>query len=284
MTGADLARDVSTATPTPCRPPAGVPVRYRVAAVDLGIKAATPLAMARLGCEVTRAAGGRAPREQILAGRPGRGVFLQRSGRPGRGRLRGRGDARACSPAGVPVFGICLGSQILGRALGLGTYKLRFGHRGVNQPVKDLRHRPGADHQPQSRLRGGHARRRRRPAEAGRAPGPAGQRSARRPRQRARRWQRGASPGATFATDFGAAEVTHVNLNDGVVEGIRLLDRARVQRPVPPRGRARPARRGRTCSTSSRPDGAAALDAGEGAPCRGVRTCSRCSSSGPGRS
>ena len=39
---------------------------------------------------------------------------------------------------GVPVFGICLGSQILGRALGLGTYKLRFGHRGVNQPVKDL--------------------------------------------------------------------------------------------------------------------------------------------------
>ena len=45
---------------------------------------------------------------------------------------------RGVLAAGVPVFGICLGSQILGRALGLGTYKLRFGHRGVNQPVKDL--------------------------------------------------------------------------------------------------------------------------------------------------
>ena len=46
---------------------------------------------------------------------------------------------RGVLAAGLPVFGICLGSQILGRALGLGTYKLRFGHRGVNQPVQDLR-------------------------------------------------------------------------------------------------------------------------------------------------
>ncbi len=95
------------------------------------------------------------------------------------------------------MFGICLGSQILGRALGLGTYKLRFGHRGVNQPVKDLAHRAGADHQPQPRLR-----RRACPAPQATGTGAA----------RARSTRRSARP-----------EVTHVNLNDGVVEGIRLL-------------------------------------------------------------
>ena len=61
---------------------------------------------------------------------------------------------RGVLAAGMPVFGICLGSQVLGRALGLGTYKLRFGHRGVNQPVQDLRTGKVADHQPQPRLRG----------------------------------------------------------------------------------------------------------------------------------
>jgi carbamoyl-phosphate synthase small subunit len=89
------------------------------------------------------------------------------------------------------VFGICLGSQILGRAIGLDTYKLRFGHRGVNQPVQDVRtgkvqitsHNHGfAVEMP-----------------AGRADG-------------------------RFKTSFGPAEITHVNLNDGVVEGLRLLD------------------------------------------------------------
>ena len=45
--------------------------------------------------------------------------------------------ARACSAAGIPVFGICFGNQVLGRALGFGTYKLRYGHRGINQPVQD---------------------------------------------------------------------------------------------------------------------------------------------------
>jgi carbamoyl-phosphate synthase small subunit len=88
----------------------------------------------------------------------------------------------------VPVFGICLGSQILGRALGLGTYKLRFGHRGVNQPVKDLRsgrvHITSHNH--------GFAV---------------------------------AMPeGGEFETPFGRAQVSHINLNDGVVEGLRLLD------------------------------------------------------------
>ena len=128
---------MSTPEPYTVRPPDGTPVRYRVAAVDLGIKTSTPLSMARRGCEVTVLPAA-ATAAEILATAPGRRVLLQRPRRPGRARLRGRRRCAACSAAGVPVFGICLGSQVLGRALGLGTYKLRFGHRGVNQPVKDL--------------------------------------------------------------------------------------------------------------------------------------------------
>ena len=212
MAGADLAREVSTPEPYTVSPPPGTRVRYRVAAVDLGIKAATPRSMAAAGLPGAGAPGhqhgGRDPGH-----RPGRGVLLQRPRRPGGGRLRGGGRCAACSPQAVPLFGICLGSQILGRALGLGTYKLRFGHRGVNQPVKDLRHRPGADHQPQPRLRGRPARRGRRGAGPGRTgrgrPGAGG------------RPERVAGP---FETPFGRAQVSHVNLNDGVVEGLRLLD------------------------------------------------------------
>ncbi len=54
---------------------------------------------------------------------------------------------------GLPFFGICFGNQLLGRALGLGTYKLPFGHRGINQPVLDKQHRTGGDHVAQPRLR-----------------------------------------------------------------------------------------------------------------------------------
>ena len=92
MIGADLAREVTTPEPYLVAPPAGQAVRFRVAAVDLGIKAATPVAMAGLGCEVhvlpatTTAA-------EILADQPRRRVLLQRPRRPGRLRLRGRRDA-----------------------------------------------------------------------------------------------------------------------------------------------------------------------------------------------
>jgi carbamoyl-phosphate synthase small subunit len=89
------------------------------------------------------------------------------------------------------VFGICLGSQILGRALGLGTYKLRFGHRGVNQPVRELA--------------GGRVRITSHNHGFAVAPPDAG-------------------PGEPFETPFGRGQVSHVNLNDGVVEGLRLLD------------------------------------------------------------
>jgi len=132
---------------------------------------------------------------------------------------------RGVLAAGVPVFGICLGSQILGRTLGLSTYKLRFGHRGINQPVKDLAtgrvqitsHNHGFAVAPPgaAALPGADA------PEAGPGAGVP--------------WAgRGASHGtfvmhdhnllAPFDTPFGRAQVSHVNLNDGVVEGIRLLD------------------------------------------------------------
>jgi carbamoyl-phosphate synthase small subunit len=187
MAGADLAREVSTTEPYVVGPPAGTPARYRVVAVDLGIKAATPRSMARLGCEV-RVLPAASTAAEILAPGPD-GVFF--SNGPGDPAAAGYAveAMRGVLATGIPVFGICLGSQIMGRALGLDTYKLRFGHRGVNQPVQDLRtgrvqitsHNHGfAVAMPEAR-------------------GP-------------------------FDTAFGPAEVTHINLNDGVVEGLRLLD------------------------------------------------------------
>jgi carbamoyl-phosphate synthase small subunit len=188
MTGADLARDVSTPEPYLVRPPDGAPVRYRVAAVDLGIKAATPRAMAALGCEV-QVLPATVTAQDILATKPD-GVFF--SNGPGDPAAIGYAvDAmRGVLDAGVPVFGICLGSQVLGRALGLDTYKLRFGHRGVNQPVQDLR---TGRVQITSHNHG---------FAVALPP----------------------TPDTRFETAYGPAEITHIDLNDGVVEGLRLLD------------------------------------------------------------
>jgi carbamoyl-phosphate synthase small subunit len=208
MSGADLAREVSTAEPYTVRPPAGTPVRYRVAAVDLGIKAATPRAMARLGCEV-HVLPATATAAEILALSPDGAFFSNGPGDPAAAGYAVEA-MRGILAAGRPVFGICLGSQILARALGLGTYKLRFGHRGVNQPVKDLRtgrvqitsHNHGfAIAKPGAGSAGMHT-------EAG--PGTQA--------------QAGARGTARFETEFGWAAITHVNLNDAVIEGLRLLD------------------------------------------------------------
>jgi carbamoyl-phosphate synthase small subunit len=206
MTGADLARIVTTPHPYTVSPPPGVRTRYRVAAVDLGIKNATPQNMAARGMEV-RVLPATVTAEEILATAPD-GVFF--SNGPGDPAAAGYAVSamRGVLDAGVPLFGICFGSQILSRAVGLDTYKLRYGHRGVNQPVMDLStgkvyitsHNHGF--------------------AAALPPG------ATEEREPDGTWAH-VPPGARqpFETPYGAAAVTHVNLNDGVVEGIRLLDR-----------------------------------------------------------
>jgi carbamoyl-phosphate synthase small subunit len=212
MLGADLAREVSTARPYTVDPPPGTGVRYRVTAVDLGIKAATPRSMARRGCRV-RVLPATSTAAEILATDPD-GVFF--SNGPGDPAAAGYAvEAMRCVLAQeVPLFGICLGSQILGRALGLGTYKLRFGHRGVNQPVKDLAtgcvQITSHNHGFAVAL----------PDAAG------GERDSdpeREPPWAAAQVRPAAL--APFETPFGRARVSHLNLNDGVVEGLRLLDR-----------------------------------------------------------
>jgi len=207
MTGADLAREVSTPQAYVVGPPAGGPVRFVVAAVDLGIKAATPRQLARLGCMV-HVLPATTTTAEILAISPDGAFFSNGPGDPAAAGYAVE-SMRGVLAAGLPVLGICLGSQILGRALGLATYKLRFGHRGVNQPVMDLRtgrvqitsHNhgfavamPGADP----------------PADpaAGHRPRPAARVGRQQP----------------FETPFGSAVISHVNLNDGVVEGVALLD------------------------------------------------------------
>jgi carbamoyl-phosphate synthase small subunit len=140
MAGADLAGEVSTdaayvvAALGPDGAPLAEPVA-RVAAVDLGIKAMTPHRMAERGIEV-HVLPAASTIEDVLATAPDGVFFSNGPGDPGAAThevelLREVLDRR------IPFFGICYGNQILGRALGYGTYKLGYGHRGVNQPVLD---------------------------------------------------------------------------------------------------------------------------------------------------
>jgi carbamoyl-phosphate synthase small subunit len=135
MSGAALAGEVTTAS-TYVVPAVG-PKRFTVAALDLGIKARTPAHLAARGVEV-----------HVL---PATSTFadIRASGADGVFFSNGPGDPATADrevallgevlAAGVPFFGICFGNQLLGRALGFGTYKLRYGHRGINQPVLDRR-------------------------------------------------------------------------------------------------------------------------------------------------
>ena len=112
----------------------------------------------------------------------------------------------------MPYFGICFGNQLFGRALGFGTYKLKYGHRGINQPVMD---RTTGKVEVTAHNHG---------------------------------FAVDAPLDAPTETAYGVATVSHVCLNDDVVEGLELRDDGRqahgVLGPVPPRGRRRTARRG----------------------------------------
>ncbi|MEX2275631.1 MAG: glutamine-hydrolyzing carbamoyl-phosphate synthase small subunit [Actinomycetota bacterium] len=141
MEGADLAKDVSADVAYEARELVGAAVphedaTYRVAAVDLGMKRTILRSFAAEGIEATVFPAG-TPAAEIAAG-GFQGVFLSNGpGDPGATRY-GIETTRALLGT-VPVFGICLGHQLLGHALGGATYKMKFGHRGANQPVKDLR-------------------------------------------------------------------------------------------------------------------------------------------------
>jgi carbamoyl-phosphate synthase small subunit len=143
MAGADLAREVTVAEPyvvEPQRGPASAaePVAT-VVALDLGIKSMTPQRLAERGVR-THVLPATASTEEVLALEPDGVFFSNGPGDPGAAThevevLREVLDRR------IPFFGICYGNQLLGRALGYGTYKLAYGHRGVNQPVLDRRTR-----------------------------------------------------------------------------------------------------------------------------------------------
>jgi carbamoyl-phosphate synthase small subunit len=185
MSGAYLSADVSTDKPY-CIKAVGEK-KFTVVALDLGIKAATPRNMAERGIEV-HVLPYNATLEEIKSYNPD-GVFLS----------NGPGDPATMADTvalvrdilieEIPVFGICFGHQILGRALGFETYKLQFGHRGINQPVLD---RTTGKVEITAHNHG---------------------------------FALKAPTDSTFSTVFGPGHVTHLCLNDGVVEGLELLER-----------------------------------------------------------
>jgi carbamoyl-phosphate synthase small subunit len=184
MLGADLADQVSTPGEYVVEPEG--PHRFTVAAIDLGIKTNTPRNFARRGVR-SLVLPSSVTFEQIAELKPD-GVFL--SNGPGDPATADYivGVTREVLSAGIPLFGICFGNQILGRALGLSTYKMVFGHRGINIPVMD--HATGRV--AVTAQNHGFA-----------LEGEAGQR---------------------FDTPFGPAAVSHTCANDGVVEGVKLVD------------------------------------------------------------
>jgi carbamoyl-phosphate synthase small subunit len=185
MSGAFLAADVTTKQPYIINPPKGIATKFKVAAIDLGIKAATPKAMAKLGIQV-HVLPLTTTLDQIKALNVD-GVFLS----------NGPGDpaamvevvelVRSVLLEEIPFFGICFGHQILGRALGFETYKLPFGHRGINQPVIDLTTRKveitAHNHG----------------------------------------FAVAAPKDSEFKTVYGSGRVSHISLNDSVVEGLEMV-------------------------------------------------------------
>jgi carbamoyl-phosphate synthase small subunit len=133
MAGANFVDEVTVAQPVVLEPE-GEAIGT-VAAVDLGIKGATPRAMVARGLRV-HLLPATTGLEELLALEPDAVFFSNGPGDPAAADTQVE-LLRGVLDAGVPYFGICFGNQLLGRALGLGTYKLKYGHRGINQPVLD---------------------------------------------------------------------------------------------------------------------------------------------------
>jgi carbamoyl-phosphate synthase small subunit len=131
MAGADLVGEVTT--PEAYVVPAVGEKRFTVAALDLGIKGMTPVRMAERGVEV-HVLPSTATVDDVLATQPD-GVFY--SNGPGDPATADLATLTGVLERGIPYFGICFGNQLFGRALGFGTFKLKYGHRGINQPVMD---------------------------------------------------------------------------------------------------------------------------------------------------
>ncbi|MFT4042488.1 MAG: glutamine-hydrolyzing carbamoyl-phosphate synthase small subunit [Gordonia sp. (in: high G+C Gram-positive bacteria)] len=184
MVGADLAGEVSTEAGYRVEPSAGSP-RFTIAAIDLGIKTNTPRMFAQRGVAVQVL-----PADatfDAITDLNADGVFL--SNGPGDPATADTAVAltREVLGAGLPLFGICFGNQILGRALGRGTYKMKFGHRGINIPVIE--------------------------AATGKVSITAQNHG----------FALEGEAGEEFDTDFGRARVSHVCANDGSVEGVELV-------------------------------------------------------------
>jgi carbamoyl-phosphate synthase small subunit len=186
MTGAELSDEVTTGQAYVV-PAVGAKVAT-VAAVDLGIKANTPRMMSERGIEV-HVLPSTASIEDVLAVQPDGLFFSNGPGDP----AATTGQVELLKQAlerGLPYFGICFGNQLFGRALGFGTFKLKYGHRGINQPVMD---RTTGKVEVTAHNHG---------------------------------FAVDAPLDGSTTTPFGEATVSHVCLNDDVVEGLELRDAA----------------------------------------------------------
>jgi carbamoyl-phosphate synthase small subunit len=194
MTGRDLARDVTPAATETLAPTGGAAGGPLIAMIDTGVKRSIVENLRMRGATVALHPCTAGP-DALLAGDPD-AIFL----------ANGPGDPAALGyvvdtvralVGRLPVYGICLGHQLLCRAVGLETYKLPFGHHGANHPVKDLT----TGRTEITSQNHGFA-----------VLGPGGARTI--DDDRPVRWE----------TDFGAAELTHINLYDRTVEGLMLRD------------------------------------------------------------
>jgi carbamoyl-phosphate synthase small subunit len=209
MAGRDLASAVTCAEPYEWEEgPEAAKARFRVVAYDFGLKRSILRNLAAVGCQVT-VVPAHWTAEQTLAMRPD-GVFLS----------NGPGDPAAVGYAvdtirgllgKMPVFGICLGHQLMALAVGLSTYKLKFGHRGINHPVRNYltgrieitSQNHGFAVEPPEAVRAA--------LERGSVVGDGGIAGL-------------SADDMILDSAYGPVQITHLNLNDGTVEGLRLLD------------------------------------------------------------